>query len=315
MCIRDRIKLIDFALSVYSGGKRSDLSGTPAYMAPEVYEGYCDTECDVWSCGVMLYYMTTATLPFNPSSTKSMQKTVTNDPLKFENLKVSLSSELKDLLGKMLEKRPDTRIKINEIFEHNWMRNHMQSEAESEKMVDCMFKQSAKSKNHENVSALKFAILSFVASRLLQNSTQDTLKFAELFRIFDTNRDGYITTADIEYCRMKFKNSECLGVFSSFFNQDMDKKISYTEFAAVALKNDPKLKSWGKLQAFVGLLNVIDHSGIVKKKKLESFLFQGKIPMRDWEEFSGTPSSKMSTIDFLTALTNQTWFLQVKIAF
>merc|ERR1712137_139442 len=56
-----RLKMIDFGLS--SGFKRGvkEFRGTPHYTAPEVWKGIYGPEADIWSCGVILYFMATGT--------------------------------------------------------------------------------------------------------------------------------------------------------------------------------------------------------------------------------------------------------------
>jgi serine/threonine protein kinase len=39
-------------------------SGTPVYMAPEIYQRNYSYEADVWSVGIMLYQLVTRRFPF-----------------------------------------------------------------------------------------------------------------------------------------------------------------------------------------------------------------------------------------------------------
>jgi calcium-dependent protein kinase len=68
------LKIIDFGLSFqYDKDMKEELKqknknkliGTSYYIAPEVIELNCDQRCDIWSAGVMLYILSTATPPFD----------------------------------------------------------------------------------------------------------------------------------------------------------------------------------------------------------------------------------------------------------
>jgi calcium-dependent protein kinase len=65
--------VIDFGLSYsYEEDMKAELQsknknkliGTPYYIAPEVIELSYDQRCDIWSVGVILYILVTATPPF-----------------------------------------------------------------------------------------------------------------------------------------------------------------------------------------------------------------------------------------------------------
>ena len=59
-------KLIDFGVSIVreQGNQVSGVVGTPYFIAPEVLAGCYDEKCDIWSCGVMLYFLLSGNLPF-----------------------------------------------------------------------------------------------------------------------------------------------------------------------------------------------------------------------------------------------------------
>ena len=53
-----RLKLIDFGLSRASRTKKlTAIAGTPYYMAPEVIKEKYHAESDIWSIGVLLYFV------------------------------------------------------------------------------------------------------------------------------------------------------------------------------------------------------------------------------------------------------------------
>jgi len=65
-----RVKLIDFGMSKLTGqgNKKINLStycGTIDFIAPEIFEGTgYDKMCDIWSIGVIAYFMLSGMPPF-----------------------------------------------------------------------------------------------------------------------------------------------------------------------------------------------------------------------------------------------------------
>lgn len=72
------VKICDFGVSkvVRSNEIMTEQCGTPAYIAPEVFEnkGYEGYSSDIWSAGVVLYAMLYGTVPFKASNMTELQK-------------------------------------------------------------------------------------------------------------------------------------------------------------------------------------------------------------------------------------------------
>lgn len=96
------IKLIDWGIAckLEKGTKLSEKSGSPLYMAPEVIQRFYDNKCDVWSCGVLLYYMLTGTFPFNGNTIKELFWNITSKVIDFKTqFRSKFSQECVDFLG------------------------------------------------------------------------------------------------------------------------------------------------------------------------------------------------------------------------
>ena len=69
------IRLIDFGLATtYKSRHMKDKEkiGTWTHMAPEVIKGWYSPACDVWSCGIVLYYLIAG---YNPFRSKTKEET------------------------------------------------------------------------------------------------------------------------------------------------------------------------------------------------------------------------------------------------
>ena len=58
--------MIDFGLSKDYSAKKTmhTMSGSPFYMAPEVFLARYDSKIDIWSMGVVLYIILSGRVPF-----------------------------------------------------------------------------------------------------------------------------------------------------------------------------------------------------------------------------------------------------------
>lgn len=114
--------------------------GTPAYIAPEVFEGrgYEGFQSDCWSAGVVLYAMLYGTVPFKANNMQELQKQIINVKTTFKS---EISEEAISLLKGILERDPLKRLTYKKILQHPWMSDvvgHMNlfTDLEKEKIKD-----------------------------------------------------------------------------------------------------------------------------------------------------------------------------------
>lgn len=88
------------------------LIGTPHYLAPEALQQQgIDERGDIWALGVLLFEMLTGSLPFQGSSLFEIITAILSQPVPdLEALRPDLPLALVDLLYRMLEKEPATRM-------------------------------------------------------------------------------------------------------------------------------------------------------------------------------------------------------------
>jgi serine/threonine protein kinase len=117
-----KIKITDFGLSklVIPGELMKESCGTPAYVAPEVLNkmGY-SKEIDIWSAGVIMYALVCRQLPFSADDRKETFRLIKEEEPDMALPPFSrFSKETKELLWKMLRKKPEKRITTEDALKH-----------------------------------------------------------------------------------------------------------------------------------------------------------------------------------------------------
>ena len=121
----NQIKIMDFGLSKIMGPKETvdDGFGTLCYVAPEVLLRIpYNKEIDIWSLGVIFYYITCGILPFDDDSDNEeiIGKKIVFSELKFPKEKWELrDDDFIDLIQKCLTKKPELRIKIDDFINND----------------------------------------------------------------------------------------------------------------------------------------------------------------------------------------------------
>ena len=117
---------MDFGLSriLSSQEKLVDGFGTLSYVAPEVLlRAPYNKEVDIWSLGVILYYILCGHLPFKGRKEIIIAERIVNDELEFDEEEWEIRSQkVKDLISRCLKKEPGERITINEFLSHPWFK-------------------------------------------------------------------------------------------------------------------------------------------------------------------------------------------------
>jgi len=94
--------------------------GSYAYAPPEILRGiaYDGAIADIWSVGVVLYTMVSASLPFDDSNLKTLLEQVMRVVHFSSRKKITL--EVKDLIQRILQPSIEKRLTIKGIKDHCW---------------------------------------------------------------------------------------------------------------------------------------------------------------------------------------------------
>ncbi len=112
---KGQAKIMDFGLARVAGGtlvtKEGTTMGTIAYMSPEQARGEeVNHRTDIWSLGVVLYEMFSYQLPFKGEKDQAVVYSILNEkPKPITNLRSEIPVAIEQVVGKALEKNPDSR--------------------------------------------------------------------------------------------------------------------------------------------------------------------------------------------------------------
>jgi serine/threonine protein kinase len=136
---QNNIKLGDFGLSTYfnDGIFLKTSCGSLNYAAPEIIAGeiYSGPEVDIWSAGVVLFLLVSGYLPFDENNMYGLFQKIKSAEYLFPH---NLSEACKDLISRMLDTDPVTRISISQINHHPWYTINIQNHLTYD--TNCMLK-------------------------------------------------------------------------------------------------------------------------------------------------------------------------------
>ncbi|KAF7837636.1 CBL-interacting serine/threonine-protein kinase 1-like isoform X1 [Senna tora] len=120
------IKISDFGLSALPQHFRADgllhtTCGSPNYVAPEILsnKGYDGATSDTWSCGVILFVILTGNLPFDDRNLAVLYQRILKGDVRIPKW---LSPGAQNMIKRILDPNPSTRITMTGIKEDEWFR-------------------------------------------------------------------------------------------------------------------------------------------------------------------------------------------------
>ena len=134
------LKAIDFGCSQFLGSdpnrRLSKRTGTPVFMSPEIFQRDYSHKADVWSVGVMLYWLFSQRFPFFPNSEvvkaarlEEVSDAVTNTPIRYDQGPwPAMSPEGLDFIKNCLSRDEDKRMTVEQALSHPWVARRAQSQ-------------------------------------------------------------------------------------------------------------------------------------------------------------------------------------------
>jgi len=181
------IKIVDFGMACKFGDAPLDAKvGTPYYIAPEVVHGGYSKECDIWSLGVVLYFLLSAEQPFEQDDIQGVFARASLGDFSFNSpVWKSISSSAKNLISSMLIVNPITRITIPDALAHPWFRQTL-----AKVPIEVPIQVLNALKRHKGANRLYNEAAKVIVKSLSNN---EIYELRNVFRNLDTQSTGFIT--------------------------------------------------------------------------------------------------------------------------
>ena len=206
------------------------------YSSPETISNNKHDNCDIWACGIIMFYLLSGEFPFHGNNIEEIKLKITSGKFLFDYDKfIGVSEEAKDLIKKCLKNDKDLRISLSDTVKHPFFDDLKDSKVyliDEKKILENL-------KSQKERPIFYQLVLNFISYHF-----KDTELLIDLSRIFykiDRNSDGKITIEDLtmayEDAGEKINKNE-LEEIIKMVDFDRSGFIEYDEFIRVCIPED-----------------------------------------------------------------------------
>lgn len=272
------IKLINVGIFNYITNENTKISEV-LFKSPEVINRRYSYKCDIWSCGVVMFYLLKGYHLFKGNSIEEVYNSIKNDIINFDSIP-GISRHAKELLSKMLERNEENRFTANECINHKWMRlfNERKSEnhCNSTRVSNKSLKDVASSNN--SIEKIQNSIISYVNHYVSYKSEIEQLE--TIYKQYDKKGKNLVSLEDIEHCFNKYfmdkanmqnfyqKNK----IYKVLENIQSERKgyISKENFIKVAIEQEEQLNEYNLKRSIERFHSNKD--GVIQKEEIRNVL-------------------------------------------
>ncbi|KAK1606746.1 hypothetical protein QYE76_030419 [Lolium multiflorum] len=186
------LKVIDFGLSVFftPGDRFTEVVGSAYYMAPEVLKRSYGQEVDVWSAGVILYILLCGVPPFWGDNDEKIAQAILRGGIDFSREPwPRVSASAKDLIRRMLDPDPTTRLTAPQVLEHPWLKN-----ADTAPNVSLGEAVRSRLQQFSAMNKFKKKALGVVARNM---PVEELDKYVQMFHLMDKDKNGNLSLEEL----------------------------------------------------------------------------------------------------------------------
>ena len=209
------------------------------YMAPEVIKKCYNEKCDIWSCGVIMYFLLAARPPFAGENNDEISDRILSGQYDTSSTPFDkVSKNCLDLLKKLLDLRANKRLTAEQALSHPWFEDQkskllfhqINDESILEKLIDNL-------KNYNGKSILQKISMAYLIHSYPQ--MKDVINASKLFNRIDKDDDCKINKKELLHgLQIKFNSIvKEKDVDQIFQNLDLNNNgyIDYEEFVSAAV--------------------------------------------------------------------------------
>ena len=247
------IKLIDYGNCEIFSDNHNEVNrriGTPSYVSPEIIDGKnYSYESDIWSLGIIMYFMLSGKLPFEGASQIDIFNSIKNKYLYFNgDIWKNISEDAKNLIKCMLIKDQNKRININQVMESDWIKNGIKKYDIKRNLHDIDFTNEIIIKNilkfaENKINQLQLFFLFYCVHNYIDFLNHNELKqIIKEFIYYDKDLDGKLSINEFENIlndnginneQKTYISKKIFDIFGSDF-------IFYESFIVICMSNKNK---------------------------------------------------------------------------
>ena len=267
------IKIVDFhTAEIFQNNRNKNKPiGNSYYISPEAIKNNYVEKSDIWSVGVILHIALTGKVPFDGKTDEEINYKIINLPYNtLDPRLLAHSSEVKDLLDKLLQKDINKRLSSKEALNHEWFKKYKARDLftnfqphEIQRYINNLCNYSFESKIYQ-------LVLAFLVHNLPKSTSIYII--LKLFRYFNLSGDCKLTKNELKKGLYNYRNVEQVNkiVDQLFLLLDGDNNgyIEYEEFMRACVDKKQILTKENIWYAFKFLdkknVNSIDVQALMK---------------------------------------------------